>query len=793
MALADGIYDLRPYSRVMRPLRTLGDAVEKGRYAAVVSLLEGYLRDRPQDRETLPLRFLLGYALQKSGQTSRALAHYLAALQYAPLASHAAMILANYYRKSGDLARALELYARVAPDSYDGVNALLARAELLVKQGRDARAIPILKTALGAAFTNSDKARAMFWLGEILVKQGQSKEAARILLRLWRRYNTSSYAEKAEELLRKLKSAPGLHEQVELLLKKLSRNNRSSIAKSLKALRRRYRAKRFRSILLYAEAELARRRSETRKNAIESYKRALANLGDDGRERLRAQITYGLAKVLSRSGDKSAALTRLLELVGRKSAPAELRAKALSYAAEIHKDSGDATREREALQQLLAFAPRGSVRRDAYWALAWNLYRAGRYDDAIARLDDLIRGYPKDYTASRCRWAERAYYWKARALGRSGRRDDAISVYLYLIERYPLTYYSNQAYNRVRELAPARLEGLRKPTRLHLKGTEGLTRISRFRIRRHAELDSAVALLRLGLTDLALRDLSFRFRQGRLPQSGQMLISALYLKKGDFWRAHRVLKWIGRFDHYPEKRFSEMWELAFPRGFWKYVEKHAKLNRISPWLILAVIRHESGFREDVVSYADAIGLMQLLVGSARSLAEKVIKLRTPTEKLLKVPEFNIALGARFLRELLSNFHGNLAMVLAAYNAGPGASRRWWRLRKEMPTDEWVEEIPYTQANGYTKKVIASYAVYRYLYASGEKGRESFELSQRLPTDLGPYMKPKEGDDEPIRFEKATRDAIRKLYPKKKKRKRVRRRRKTTKKKGKKRRRRRKRR
>ena len=112
------------------------------------------------------------------------------------------------------------------------------------------------------------------------------------------------------------------------------------------------------------------------------------------------------------------------------------------------------------------------------------------------------------------------------------------------------------------------------------------------------------------------------------------------------------------------------------------------------------------------------------------------------------------------------------------------SRRWWRQRKQLATDEWIEEIPYTQANGYTKKVLASYAVYRYLYAGAdEKGRESFEVPQRLPAELGSYMKPRAGDDQPIRFEKKTRDEIRKLFPKKKKRKRGKRRRRSRRTKG----------
>lgn len=132
-------------------------------------------------------------------------------------------------------------------------------------------------------------------------------------------------------------------------------------------------------------------------------------------------------------------------------------------------------------------------------------------------------------------------------------------------------------------------------------------------------------------------------------------------------------------------------------------------------LVLALIRQESGFMPEVESPAGARGLMQLLPSTASKVA-KALKLKFHPDKLDN-PDFNIQLGSAYLGEMLGNFEGSYVLALAAYNAGPGRSRRWIREYgdpREPAIDavDWVEMIPFNETRNYVQRVIESVAVYR---------------------------------------------------------------------------------
>ena len=89
------------------------------------------------------------------------------------------------------------------------------------------------------------------------------------------------------------------------------------------------------------------------------------------------------------------------------------------------------------------------------------------------------------------------------------------------------------------------------------------------------------------------------------------------------------------------------------------VTVYAKLYRLDPALLRAVIKVESNFRQDAISRRGAVGLMQLMPPTAARL--QVANIHDPLQ--------NIQGGAKHLRHLLNLYHGNLRLALAAYNAG----------------------------------------------------------------------------------------------------------------------------
>lgn len=99
------------------------------------------------------------------------------------------------------------------------------------------------------------------------------------------------------------------------------------------------------------------------------------------------------------------------------------------------------------------------------------------------------------------------------------------------------------------------------------------------------------------------------------------------------------------------------------------------------WLVRSVMKNESGFAPHVVSPKGAIGLMQLMPGTAQTLGAN------PAD-----PAQNADAGARYLRDLLQKYDGGLWHALAAYNAGPGAVDKYRGVPPYAETVRYIERI-----------------------------------------------------------------------------------------------------
>ena len=78
------------------------------------------------------------------------------------------------------------------------------------------------------------------------------------------------------------------------------------------------------------------------------------------------------------------------------------------------------------------------------------------------------------------------------------------------------------------------------------------------------------------------------------------------------------------------------------------------------------------------------------------------------------------MSAWYLRQLLDKFNGQLPLAITSYNAGPHRVEKWVQKKSHLPLDEFIEEIPFTEARGYVKKVLKYYALYQKIYL-GEHG------------------------------------------------------------------------
>ncbi|HEY6644042.1 lytic transglycosylase domain-containing protein [Povalibacter sp.] len=171
--------------------------------------------------------------------------------------------------------------------------------------------------------------------------------------------------------------------------------------------------------------------------------------------------------------------------------------------------------------------------------------------------------------------------------------------------------------------------------------------------------------------------------------------------------------------------------LLYPRPYDREVRVAAKLTDVDADLIYGVMRQESLYRADAVSSANAYGLLQLILPTARSTAQRWQRPRPSASDLL-VPSTSVTLGAGQLRMLLDRFGGQTAVALAGYNAGPSAATRWLP-RESIDPDIWIENIPYNETRTYVQRVLWHTIVFGWL-RSGDGQRTDGWLARIVAPD-----------------------------------------------------------
>ena len=180
--------------------------------------------------------------------------------------------------------------------------------------------------------------------------------------------------------------------------------------------------------------------------------------------------------------------------------------------------------------------------------------------------------------------------------------------------------------------------------------------------------------------------------------------------------------------------------LLYPRPFDTQVERAARLTQLAPELIYGVLRQESLYRVDAVSSADARGLMQLQLDTARHTARHW-KRPQPDLPDLFDPATSILLGAARLRTLLDQFDGQIPAALAAYNAGANAVMRW-SPSKSIDSDVWIENIPYGETRVYVQRILWHVLTFTWLHTKEAQQTKSWltpiRAMQRTNSDQGLY-------------------------------------------------------
>jgi soluble lytic murein transglycosylase len=382
------------------------------------------------------------------------------------------------------------------------------------------------------------------------------------------------------------------------------------------------------------------------------------------------------------------AVAHALEELASPAQPPSVRHGAEERLLRLAADDDDFDRALAQARALTEDAPGTTDGFEPLWLAAWKMYLAGDYAAARTRFEALSALYA-DVSRSR-----RLTYWRARCLATEGKTDEARNLFASLASARPADIYARFASKRAAAPPPAERPPIGDPS----TATATYARVDELlRLRRFEE---AVAEAR-SLPQSRGRDLRLAQAEYAL---GRFSTAALAIK--------RALPEIGTAD---EGRVPENW-----RRFYYPIEEggtlatRARQFDLDASLLRGLVRQESVFNARVKSHAGAVGLMQLMPSTARSLSKSVLHTRY-RGGFLYDPDVNAALGAAYLKRLVDQFDGSTVLGLAAYNGGPSRIARLARDNPRLSEDELFESIPIYETRDYVRRVLLYADSYKELY------------------------------------------------------------------------------
>lgn len=355
----------------------------------------------------------------------------------------------------------------------------------------------------------------------------------------------------------------------------------------------------------------------------------------------------------------------------------------------------------------------------AQFELAWLEHESKNHARAAELLVEHLAHYAAKDTTNR----GRAGYWSARNAELAGKIDVACTMYDAAAYRYGANWYGHLALQRIGEL---RGRGQCRTTAVFPSGSlvpEAAANLKTVTVAPEnagpAEIARAAKgeeLSTVGLFDWALDEL--QEAQKDAPNSPKINLAAARHHKMKGNNVAALLTLAKSYPDYaqmfPEEMGREEWEVFYPHMAWNQIANWAKQRNLDMYQVAGLIRQESVFNPRARSGANAYGLMQLLLPTAKLVARKYgVSAGLASGEDLFQPALNIELGTAYMRDQLDKF-GRIEFMAVAYNAGPGRVPQW-RAKLPLEMDEFVEAIPFKETKGYVQGVIRNTAQYRRLY------------------------------------------------------------------------------
>lgn len=152
----------------------------------------------------------------------------------------------------------------------------------------------------------------------------------------------------------------------------------------------------------------------------------------------------------------------------------------------------------------------------------------------------------------------------------------------------------------------------------------------------------------------------------------------------------------------------------FPIQYQDEIIKYSREYGMDPYLVAGIIKVESNYNPYAQSHKNAMGLMQIIPSTGLWAAEE-LDLKDFYVEELYTAETNIAIGAWYLQRLNQQFHGNIRLVLAAYNGGSGNVTKWLSDPRYSTDGRSLDNIPFPETRSYVEKVLFYHRLYQKIY------------------------------------------------------------------------------
>lgn len=370
------------------------------------------------------------------------------------------------------------------------------------------------------------------------------------------------------------------------------------------------------------------------------------------------------------------------------------------------------------LKTAVAVYPNSVAVAGAQFELAWLEHENSNFALSSQMLIEHLARYVDKDTTNR----GKAGYWAARDSERAGKIPEACALYDGIMHRYAANWYGYIASQRLTNLrgqkkcqtAPVFPAGSLVPKAIaNLKIITVAAETSTEKELERAAKSEELGVV--GLFDWAVEELAEAQKNAANSPKINLALAKYHRFKGD--NVGALLALAKSYPDYsqmnPEEMGREEWDIFYPLTNWNDIKYWAKQRNLDTYQVAGLIRQESVFNPRAKSGANAYGLMQLLIPTARMMAKKYGSAATIDGYTLFQPALNVELGTAYMRDQLSKY-GRIEYMAVAYNAGPGRVVQW---RNSLPLeiDEYVEAIPFRETKGYVQGVIRNAAQYRRLY------------------------------------------------------------------------------